>query len=59
MIDVSLYSAYDIGLYLYNVTQATAGSSLTVPVTLTWFDDLSGIPVFAEEWDIWVANNSV
>lgn len=55
--DVTAYSSYEISVYLYNTLQNTIGASLTAPVILTWYDDLiSGIPVFTEEWDIWIAN---
>lgn len=59
LIDVSQFTSFEISLYVYNISQSTVGAALTCPVQLLWYDDLvSGIPVYQEEWDIWVANNS-
>jgi len=56
--DVSAYNTITISAYASSANTAAAGSTCTIPFTITWYDDLtSGIPVFQDEVDIWVANN--
>jgi hypothetical protein len=55
LLNVSQFQSYDLNLYAYAVTPGASGSPIVMLVQLLWFDDLvSGIPVFEEQWWIWV-----
>ena len=57
LIDVSLFSSYDLSFYVGANTQQNAGVALAFQVDLTWYDDLtSNIPVFQETWYPWVTS---
>lgn len=52
-IDVSGYASYDLSSFFYDLTGATS----SIRIVLQWFDDtVSGIPVFEEDWWVWVSN---
>jgi hypothetical protein len=55
LIDVSLFTSYDIDAYCYASPAGAVGAPIVALIQLQWFDDLiSGIPVFEEDWWIWV-----
>jgi hypothetical protein len=55
LVDVSGFASYDLNTYIYASSAGAAGSMLVAIIQLVWFDDLtSGIPVFEEDWQVWV-----
>jgi hypothetical protein len=59
LVDVSNFSTYEISIEAYDTNQGVTGHDLTIPVTFSWYDDTnSGIPVYVEEWDIWIGNTA-
>ena len=60
MIDVSAYNTITISVYGYSANMPVGGATATIPLNITWSDDLtSGIPVLQDEIDFWVANNAL
>lgn len=60
LVDVSLFNSYDIDGYAYANPAGSVGAPLMAEIQLQWFDDqLSGIPVFEEDWWIWVGRASL
>lgn len=57
--NVALYQSYDINLYGYAVTPGIVAAPITMLVQLLWYDDkVSGIPVFEEQWWIWLGRTN-
>jgi hypothetical protein len=57
LVDVSLFSSYDLNLLMTALNPGAVNSALCAQIQLQWFDDLiSGIPVFEEDWWVWVAS---
>jgi hypothetical protein len=55
LVDVSLYTSYDLSIAAIDTAQATAGHALSFSIRLSWYDDLtSGLAVFEEIWHPWV-----
>jgi hypothetical protein len=55
LVDISGFASYDLNTYIYATSPGTAGSMLIADINIQWFDDLvSGIPVFEEDWQVWV-----
>lgn len=55
LVDITLYSSYDLSMALIDASENTAGHALCCRVILSWYDDLvSGLPVFQEIWEPWV-----
>lgn len=60
LVDVSLFSSYDIDGYVYASPSGSAGAPIVALVQLQWYDDnTSGITVFEEDWWIWVGRTSL
>lgn len=56
LVDVSKYASYDLSFAAFVATQGTINAALTNPIVLQWYDDnTSGIPVYQEEWWVWMA----
>jgi len=56
--DVTQFATINISVYAFTSSMPVTGATATIPLNITWYDDLvSGIPVFQDEVDIWVANN--
>lgn len=54
-VNVTQFISYDLNTYLYAVSPGGVSSPIVALFQLLWFDDLtSGIPVFEEQWWIWV-----
>lgn len=55
LVDISGFASYDLNTYIYATSPGVAGSMLIADIQLQWFDDLTtGIPVFEEDWQVWV-----
>ena len=55
LINVASYNSIDVSMYVGDGNQGTAGHAHTVLVEFRWYDDnVSGLPVFIEDWNIWV-----
>jgi hypothetical protein len=53
--NVTQFASYDLNTYLYAVSPGGAASPIVALFQLQWFDDTtSGIPIFEEQWWIWV-----
>ena len=58
ILNVSNFASYDMVVNAFATSQGTLSASLTIGITLTWFDDPSGtVPVYQETWETWLANN--
>jgi hypothetical protein len=59
LVSVSQFASYDMNLYGYALSPGSAAAPLTMLIQLYWFDDLiSGIPVFEEDWEIWLGRTA-
>lgn len=55
MANVTAYQSYDINTYIYANSPGAVGAPIVALYQLLWFDDLtSNIPVFEEQWWIWL-----
>jgi hypothetical protein len=55
MANVTAFQSYDINTYIYANSPGAVGAPIVALYQLLWFDDLtSGIPVFEEQWWIWL-----
>ncbi len=55
LVNVSQFASYDINAYMFAVTPGGVGSPFSCQIQLLWYDDLtSGIPVFEEDWWVWI-----
>lgn len=53
--NVSQFANYDLNMHGYAVTPGAIGAPIVALVQLQWFDDtVSNIPVFEEQWWIWL-----
>lgn len=57
--NVAQFSAYDINAYAWTSSAGAASGHLVAQIVIQWFDDLvSGIPVYEEDWWIYVGRAS-
>lgn len=59
LLNVSQFASYDMNAYMFATTPGAVGSPFNCQVQLLWYDDLvSGIPVFEEDWWVWIGRSA-
>ena len=55
LVDVSGFASYDLNAYAFAQSPGSVNAALVAEIQIQWFDDMiTGIPVFEEDWWIWV-----
>jgi hypothetical protein len=59
MVDVSQYASYDLNLFMIASSPGALAAVVVGQCQIQWFDDnVSGIPVFEEDWYFWASRGA-